>query len=188
MGGDLPTGAYAPSRIDTKLNVEIKEGTKAVHFIRDNNDPSVVTRAYVIKNADPYVLRGVLKTIVAPTIAENPVALESIKYVDGSNVLLVSAEEYRFENAGNGMPMDKVIEMLDKKDLPNSSGTIDMAYFPKYNPASVLLRMMKESGMELVPYLPPAEKRQGSREEGHPPDRYRNCEGRVCQTHQRACC
>ena len=147
MGGDLPTGAYAPSRIDTKLNVEIKEGTKAVHFIRDNNDPSVVTRAYVIKNADPYVLRGVLKTIVAPTIAENPVALESIKYVDGSNVLLVSAEEYRFENAGNGMPMDKVIEMLDKKDLPNSSGTIDMAYFPKYNPASVLLRMMKESGM-----------------------------------------
>ncbi len=147
MGGDLATGAYAPSRIETKLNVDIKDGTKAVHFIRDNNDPFVVTKAYVIKNADPYILRGVLKTIVAPTIAEKPVALESIKYVDGSNVLLVSAEEYRFKNAGNGMPMDEVIAMLDQKGLPNSSGTIDMAYFPKYNPASVLYRMMEESGM-----------------------------------------
>ena len=48
MGGDLATGAYAPSRIETKLNVDIKDGTKAVHFIRDNNDPFVVTKAYVI--------------------------------------------------------------------------------------------------------------------------------------------
>ncbi|MBO7252431.1 MAG: hypothetical protein J6V25_07380, partial [Oscillospiraceae bacterium] len=130
LGGN-PTGAYGASRVETKLNVQIKEGTKAVHFIRDNNDPWVVTKAYVIKNADPFILRGVLKSIVTGSLKESPVAIESIKYVDGTGVLLVSAEEYRFKNAGKGMSMDALVAALDKKNLPNSSGTIDMAYFPK---------------------------------------------------------
>ena len=146
LGGN-PTGAYGASRVETKLNVQIKEGTKAVHFIRDNNDPWVVTKAYVIKNADPFILRGVLKSIVTGSLKESPVAIESIKYVDGTGVLLVSAEEYRFKNAGKGMSMDALVAALDKKNLPNSSGTIDMAYFPKYSSAADLLEMMQKSGI-----------------------------------------
>ena len=146
LGGN-PTGAYGASRVETKLNVQIKEGTKAVHFIRDNNDPWVVTKAYVVKNADPFILRGVLKSIVTGSLKESPVAIESIKYVDGTGVLLVSAEEYRFKNAGKGMSMDALVAALDKKNLPNSSGTIDMAYFPKYNSAVDLLAMMQKSGI-----------------------------------------
>ncbi|MBO5723783.1 MAG: hypothetical protein J6S58_03050 [Lentisphaeria bacterium] len=146
LGGN-PTGAYGASRVETKLNVQIKEGTKAVHFIRDNNDPWVVTKAYVIKNADPFILRGVLKSIVTGSLKESPVAIESIKYVDGTGVLLVSAEEYRFKNAGKGMSMDALVAALDKKNLPNSSGTIDMAYFPKYCSAAELLEMMQKSGI-----------------------------------------
>jgi len=142
-----PDKPYAPTKVEAKLNIRVKESTKAIRFIRDNNDPYVVTKAYVIKNADPFILKGVLKTIVSGTIKDNPVAIEPVKYVDGTNVLLIAAEEYRFKDIGNGMSIDRIVEKLDKKGLPNSTGTIDMAYFPKYNKASTLLRMMDESGI-----------------------------------------
>jgi len=146
LKGD-PAGKYAPSSVQTQLQLGINEGTKSVRFIRDNNDPFVVTKAYIIKNADPFILRGVLKTIVSGSLNESPVAVESISYTDGQGAIIVSAEEYRFKDVGNGMSMDQLVAALDKKDLPNSSGTIDMAYFPKYNPARILYKMMTESGM-----------------------------------------
>ncbi len=147
LGGN-PTGAYGATHVETKLNVEIKDGTKAVHFIRDNNDPWVVTKAYLLKNADPLVARGVLRTIVTgSTLKNSPVEVNAVKYVDGSGVLLISAEEYRFKDAGNGMSIDALVAMVDKKNLPNSSGTVDMTYFPKYNKASDLLQMILESGI-----------------------------------------
>ncbi len=153
LNGD-PTGAYAPSRVETKLNVEIKEGTNAVHFIRDNNDPYVVTKAYLLKHADPYIIRNVLRRIVASSISDNPVGVESVKYYDGVGVILVSAEEYRFKDAGNGMSIDEIVANLDKEDLPNSVGTADYAYFPRYNSADTLLSMMMRSGIGFSNVVP----------------------------------
>lgn len=145
--GGAPTGAYGASRVEAKLNIDIKDGIKNVHFIRDNSDPFVVTKAYEVKNANPFVLAGVLKSIVSGSLVNSPVTVESVMYRDGVGVLLISAEEYRFKDIGNGMSMDALVAAFDKKDLPNVSGTVDMAYFPKYNPASVLLRMLEESGI-----------------------------------------
>lgn len=145
--GGAPTGAYGASHVDARLNIEIKDGVKNVHFIRDNSDPFVVTKAYEVKNANPFVLAGVLKTAVAGSLVNSPVIIESVMYNDGVGILLISAEEYRFKDIGNGMSMDALIAAFDKKDLPNTSGTTDMAYFPKYNPASVLLSMLVNSGI-----------------------------------------
>ncbi len=142
-----PGGAYDASRVETKLNVDIKDSTGTVRFIRDNSDPYTVTKAYLIKNADPFVLRGILMSIVSAGVSGSPVAVDTITYQDGLGVLLVSAEEYRFKDIGNGMSIDELVARLDKKGLPNSSGTIDMAYFPKYTKAETLLRMMMESGI-----------------------------------------
>ena len=144
---NAPSAPYAPSKVEAKLNIQVKDGTKAVRFIRDNSTPYVVTKAYPVKNADPYSLRGALKTIVSGTVKDSPVAIESVKYVDGSSVLLISAEEYRFKDIGNGLSIDQIVQMLDKKDLPNTIGTVDMAYFPKYNTAKQMLKMMEESGI-----------------------------------------
>ena len=154
--GGAPAGAYGATHVEAQLNVDIKEGTKAVHFIRDNNDPYIVTKAYLVKNADPFILRGVLKTIVSASIPGSPVAVESVMYQDGKGVILVSAEEYRFKDAGNGMTMDALVSALDKKGLPNSSGTVDMAYFPKYNSAATLLEMMQTSGIGFTGAIPTA--------------------------------
>ena len=40
---------YADSRIDARLNVAVKDDTQVVHFVRDNADPNVITKAYKIK-------------------------------------------------------------------------------------------------------------------------------------------
>ena len=157
--GGTPTGAYGASRVEAKLNIDIKDGVKKVHFIRDNSDPFVVTKAYVVKNANPFVLAGVLKSIVAGSLVNSPVVVESIMYNDGVGVLLISAEEYRFKDIGNGMSMDALVAAFDKKDLPNVSGTVDRAYFPKYNPASTLLRMMEESGIGFTAGAPTNKRR-----------------------------
>ena len=52
------TGGYDATRIVARLNVNVDPGTKVVHFIRDNNDPRVVTKTYLLQHVDPYVIRS----------------------------------------------------------------------------------------------------------------------------------
>ena len=58
------TGGYDSTRIEARLVVNVKDDTDTVHFIRDNNDPRVVTRTYVLKNCDPYEFRDYIRQIV----------------------------------------------------------------------------------------------------------------------------
>ena len=58
------SGGYDSSRIEAILNVHVKDETDTVHFIRDNNDPRVVTKTYLLKHADPYELRDYLRQMV----------------------------------------------------------------------------------------------------------------------------
>ena len=44
------TGPYQDTRIEAKLNVTVDKSTDVVHFVRDNNDPSVYTKVYVLKH------------------------------------------------------------------------------------------------------------------------------------------
>ena len=141
-----PTGAYDASKVETKLNVEIKDGVNKVHFIRDNNDPFVVTKAYVLKHADPYTMRAILRNAVAAvSIKDNPVAVDAIRYVGGKGVILVSAEEYRFKANGSNPGLDQLVATFDKPKMAYSSGSMEMIYYPKYNSAATLLAMLEES-------------------------------------------
>ena len=58
------TGGYDATRIEAQLLVDVKDSTKVVHFIRDNNDPRVVTKTYHIKNVDAYEFRDYLRQMV----------------------------------------------------------------------------------------------------------------------------
>ena len=58
------TGWYDPTRIEARLVVPVGETTKTVHFVRDNNDPRVVTKTYVLKNVDAYEFRDYLRQMV----------------------------------------------------------------------------------------------------------------------------
>lgn len=141
-----PTGAYAASNVETKLNVEIKDGVKQVRFIRDNSDPFVITKAYVLKHADPYTMRGILRHVVAgTTIAGSPVAVDAVRFVGGKGVILISAEEYRFQKNGNNTGFDELVATFDKPKMAYSSGSVEMIYYPKYSSASTLLTILEES-------------------------------------------
>ena len=38
------TGGYDSTRVDARIIVPLKENAEAIHFIRDNNDPRVITK------------------------------------------------------------------------------------------------------------------------------------------------
>ena len=58
------TGGYDATRIVARLNVNVDPETKVVHFIRDNNDPRVVTKTYLLRHVDPYEFRDYLRQMV----------------------------------------------------------------------------------------------------------------------------
>ena len=142
-----PTKGYGDSNVQTQLKVELKDSVGAVHFIRDNTDPYVLTRAYVLKHAEPYALRGYLLAVVQGTqIAASPVQVDALKYNDGTGILLVSAEDYRFEKTDNGESIDEIIARLDQPGIGFSSGRPKFIYFPKVNAAANLRQMVLNVG------------------------------------------
>ena len=73
-GADIPgvprdsnnnfTGGYDSTRVHAQLVLSVKDDTQAVHFVRDNNDPRVVTKTYILQNVDPYTFREYLRQMV----------------------------------------------------------------------------------------------------------------------------
>ena len=58
------TGGYDGTRVEAQLLVNVKDDVNAVHFVRDNNDPRVITKTYILKNVDPYEFRDYLRQMV----------------------------------------------------------------------------------------------------------------------------
>ena len=172
--------------------VNVKDETKKIHFIRDNNDPRVVTKTYVLKNVDAYLFRDYIRqmvqskrvgnttlqqtnptnstnkpfigtvtsTVTSGTNAQatyNPqiqlgsnTAVECLKYIDGTGLLIVSAEEYRFKDSTNGIGIDKLVEILDDPKLGVLSyGSQMFIYMPKFVPARNLAPMIQNMGMNI---------------------------------------
>ena len=50
------TAGYDGTRVEAQLLVNVQDKTKVVHFIRDNNDPRVVTKTYLLKHRKFVVL------------------------------------------------------------------------------------------------------------------------------------
>ena len=185
------TGGYAGTRVEAQLLLNVKDNINAVHFIRDNNDPRVITKTYILKHVDPYEFRDYLRQMVQskrvgntntqqqylgntqnPPVAttSTPVlssvnaqdgfsplpqlgsntAVECLKYVDGTGLLIVSAEEYRFKDHKNGMGIDSLVAMLDNPALgPLSFGSQMFIYMPKFVPARNLMPLIENMGMNV---------------------------------------
>ena len=186
------TGGYDGTRIEAQLVVPVEKETEVIHFIRDNNDPRVVTKTYLLQNVDPYEFRDYLRqmvqskrvgnsslqqqypgnttgnlptaTVSSPALAPaqaqpgfNPAvqlgsntAVECLKYADGTGLLIVSAEEYRFKDHPNGMGIDTLVAMLDKPGMGAlSTGSQMFIYMPKFVPARNLMPLIQNMGMNI---------------------------------------
>ena len=144
---DKPTGGYAPSNVQAQLKIEVKEGTKEVKVIRDNSDPFVITKPYVLKNADPYAVRGYLEAAVgARSVGTSPAQVTAVKYADGSGVVLVSAEAYRFADSDAGKGIDGIVAALDRKDLSLLPDADVHIYFPRISRSANLRDMLLKVG------------------------------------------
>ena len=138
---------YDNSRIDARLNVTVKEGTQVVHFVRDNADPNVITKAYEIKNTDPYELRSYIRKMVQTRkVDENNTNVEAVKYSDGSALLLISAEDYRFDDKDGVQGFDSIVRELDKPGLVSGSGRQTYVYSPRFRSSGELLEMVRNVG------------------------------------------
>ena len=141
------TGGYAPSNVQAQLKIDVKDGTKEVNVIRDNNDPYVITKPYTLKNADPYAVRSYLEAAVgAKSVNDSPAQVMAVKYRDGIGVVLVSAEEYRFKDSKEGRGIDAIVASLDRKGLTYLPDADTHIYFPRISRASNLRDMLQKVG------------------------------------------
>ncbi len=143
-----PTPYALPSQMETHLRVDVKDDTKELHIIQDDSDPDIITKAYVLKHADPYELRPYFRSATeAESIKGAGAKVECIKYNDGTGILIVSAEDYRFGKQETGMGFDEMVQLLDMPKITSSSGSTSLVYFPKYHDASWLADKLKHVGM-----------------------------------------
>ncbi len=164
--GDDPTPAPAASQVQTHLRLELKDDVKEVHFINTNNDPYVYTKAYVLKNTDPYEVRPYIVNAIGGyysvvdqaannnmgrRVNSSTTKVECVKYMDGVGMLLVSAEDYRFAGGGkeNAMSIDEIIAIIDQKDMIYNNNQQYMLYFPKYWDASSLATAIQRVGLNV---------------------------------------
>ncbi len=147
------TGGYAPSHVQAQLKIDVKEGTREVKVIRDNTDPYVITKPYILKHADPYAVRSYLEAAVgAKSVVASPAQVTAVKYTDGTGVVLVSAEAYRFQDSDDGRGIDNIIQTLDRDGLTYLPDADAHVYFPRLSRASNLRDMiLKVGSSELDP-------------------------------------
>ena len=203
------TAGYDGTRVEAQLLVNVQDKTRVVHFIRDNNDPRVVTKTYLLKHVDPYEIRDYIRqmvqskrvgntslqqqypmnavnggngtpgtrpgigtaaastvaaTVSSPVLTTPPTAqpgynptlqlgsntaVECLKYVDGTSLLIVSAEEYRFKDHENGMGLDSIIAFMDRPQMGANYGTQIFFYLPKFVPARNLVNLIQNVGMNI---------------------------------------
>ena len=145
--GHNATGGYAPSSVQAELKINVSDATKVVNVIRDNTDPMVITKPYSLKNADPYAVRSYLEAAVgAKSINSSPAQVTAVKFSDGTGVVLVSAEAYRFADSEDGKGIDGIVASLDRPGLnylPNADAYI---YFPRISRAANLRDMLLNVG------------------------------------------
>ena len=151
--GGAPTGGYAPTNVQAQLKIDVKDNTKEVRVVRDSADPMIITKPYTITKADPYAVRSYLEAAVgAKSISENPAQVMAVKHADGTGVVLVSAEDYRFNDSKHGKGIDSIVASLDRKNLAYFGDNFTYIYFPKASRASNLRDMLiKVGSSELDP-------------------------------------
>lgn len=145
---NTPTPAPLPTQVQPRLNVQIGRETEEITFVNTNNDPFVYTKVYILKHADPYEIRPyIMSAIRSRRVDTNLTKVEAVKYADGTGMLIVSAEEYRFKPVENGMSIDAIVTELDKPDLKSEEGRKYFLYYPKYFDSISLAKLIRQVGM-----------------------------------------
>jgi hypothetical protein len=159
--GLAPLGLLAdpatPNPLDSQaqyhFRVDVDKGTDAVHYLNTNNDPDVITKTYVLNHADPYELRPYLRdALEAERISAGLSKVECVKYNDGTGVLIVSAEDYKFDPArmNGAMTIDEIVAYYDQPKITSSSGQKTYLYIPKHRAANELLTLLQGVGMDIA--------------------------------------
>ncbi len=149
FAGDA-SAPYRDTQVEAKLNVQVDKETQVIHFVRDNVDPDVVTKTYVLQNADPYEIRGYLRQMVQSRMVDSSdTGIQAIKYNDGTGILMVSAEDYRFEDSTNGQGIDSIVAELDKPKVISVTGQPMYLYSPRYRSALELKSMVHAAGADV---------------------------------------
>ncbi len=147
LHADPASEPYAASQVQAQLRVNLEKETNNVNFIRDNSDPEVLTKVYVLKHADPDELRAYIRAAVqSRRVDESRTVTECIKYNDGTGMLIVSAEDYRFKDHAEGVGIDTLINTLDQPAITASSGQPKYLYFPGNVSAKDLDVMIRRVG------------------------------------------
>ena len=142
-----PTGGYAASRVETQFKIDVAKDTKEIKVIRDNTDPFVITKPYMLKHADPYAVRSYLEAAVgAKSVNTSPAQVTAVKFSDGAGAVLVSAEEYRFADSEDGKGIDGIVASLDRPGLTFLADADAYLYFPRISRASNLRDMLLKVG------------------------------------------
>ena len=141
------TGGYAPTNVQAQLKIDVSDDTGVVNVIRDNSDPFVITKPYAITKADCYAVRSYLEAAVgARSVNTSPAQVTAVKYADGTGVVLVSAEAYRFEDSDAGRGIDSIVASLDVEDLTYLPESDVYVYFPRLSRAANLRDMLAKVG------------------------------------------
>ncbi len=146
-----PSAPYADSRVDARLNVQVNKDTDILHFVRANADAGIVTKTYVLKHADPYEIRGYLEDVVlTKSINTNKTNISAIKYNDGTGIVMITAEDYRFDSSPNGQGIDSIVATLDQPKIVSNTGQATYLYFPRYRSGSELKDMVQTAGADVA--------------------------------------
>ncbi|MBP5182741.1 MAG: hypothetical protein J6331_06920 [Lentisphaeria bacterium] len=145
--GSAESGGYAPTNVQAQLKIDVKDGTSEVKVIRDNTDPFVITKPYILKHADPYAVRSYLEAAVgARSVSSSPAQATAVKYADGTGIVLVSAEAYRFQDSEEGRGIDRIVKALDRPNLSFLPEADTHIYFPRISRAFALKSMLEKVG------------------------------------------
>ncbi len=151
LAADPATPAPLNTQVQTHLRLEVEKETDTVHFISTSNDPDIITKTYVLRHADPYELRPYLRdALQAERISGGAGKVEAIKYRDGTGILMVSAEDYKFDKAmmNGGDTIDEIIAKLDQPQITSSSGKSQFLYLPRYRSAAEVAAQLVNVGMD----------------------------------------
>ena len=92
-------------------------------------------------------MRSYLEAAVsARSVSTSPVQVMAVKYSDGSGVVLVSAEAYRFADSAAGKGIDEIVAALDRPGLSFLPDADVHIYFPRISRAANLRDMLLKVG------------------------------------------
>lgn len=148
-GNELYSGADGNGNgigLETQLRIDISKDTDVVKIDRDDTSEALLTKAFVLKNADPYEIRPYIRNMVkACEFGENEENshVECAKYEDGTGILIVTAEEKKFEQGVNGgLSVVELINRLDKPSITSSSGQKKFIHFARHESAEALQEVL----------------------------------------------